>query len=157
MQLSTTLVSPPFFNRFRPPAMEIFRLQSEADNAQKLMINGRKTSEVRITGEPPQRRRIRERGPAERARVCAFLEIRTTLDALKKRQLQLQKQLEEADYFQAQMSKDGRRDGGIFSRVQSRINAQICSVTSRENPQHHERAQGGGCRRAGIRNEPNQQ
>lgn len=36
-----------------------------------------------------------------------MLEIRTTLDNLKKRQLQLQKEVEEADYVQAQMSKDG--------------------------------------------------
>lgn len=39
-----------------------------------------------------------------------MLEIRTSLDSLKKWQLQLQKQLEEEDYVQAQMSTEQRRE-----------------------------------------------
>lgn len=95
--------------------MEILRLQSEVDNVQKLMAKGRKISELRITGETLQLHQICKHTQL----ICCFLsfffffnvtEIRTTLDNLKKRQLLLQKQLEEADYIQAQMSKAQRHE-----------------------------------------------
>lgn len=73
-----------------------------------------------------------------------MLEIRTSLDIQKKRQLLLQKQLEEADFVQAQMSEDKRHEKSILGGFLKHVNIEICSVTSQENLHHNERAERAG-------------
>lgn len=97
--------------------MEILKLQSEVDNAKVLMVKEKKTSESMTTRERRKRQRLLQSVENLKAiNLLSFpvLDIRVTFEELKKQQLILQKQLEEADYVQAQLSKDEYDGSGFF-------------------------------------------
>lgn len=77
--------------------------------------------------------------------VFLTLEIKVVLVELQKRQLMLQKQLEDEDYVQAQLSKDQPDPPLGFTAAFER---HICSVVSPEDHQRHEGAEGAGGRGA---------